>query len=81
MAACVHSTLIQKFCRVCGNIMKGRVTYIVEKYTETLKNTFMGTFDIENNDIYPRSFCNTCYTTLSVPSFLGTFLITNENIN
>ena len=64
MATCVHSTLIQKFCRVCGNTMKGRVTYIAEKYTEALKNTFMGTFDIENNDIYPRSFCNTCYTTV-----------------
>ena len=63
MATCVlHSTLIQKFCRVCGNTMKGRVTYIAEKYTEALKNRF--TFDIENNDIYPRSFCNTCYTTV-----------------
>ena len=55
-----HTVHLISLCRICGKGLTERVIYNLANYNSRLQSVKMP-FN-EDREIYPPSFCNTCYT-------------------
>ena len=54
---------VDKLCRICGNILSGRVVHNVNEHLEQLKHVYKEDFSLDSAHIHPKSFCHSCYST------------------
>ena len=57
-----HLFYLQRLCRICGEILSGRVTYLVSDHLEELTELYKVHFAGDTSGKEPSSFCNTCYS-------------------
>ena len=55
-----HSTALQRLCRICGNLYKGK-SFEVKNYSEELEKVFYCKFGEDDKEIHPEKFCLNCY--------------------
>ena len=55
---------LSKLCRVCGNILTGRVIYHVKEHYLLLQNAFLENFEADKTNIHPQNFCQSCFSTM-----------------
>lgn len=65
-------TDLTKLCRICGNILNGRVSYLVKENLSGLQSAFQEDFEQDVNKIHPPKFCNKCYCTMQNCNLRGT---------
>ena len=57
-----HLFYLQRLCRICGEILSRRVTYLVSDHLEELTALYKVHFAGDTSGKEPSSFCNTCYS-------------------
>jgi len=58
-----HKECLAKLCRICGNLLQGRVSYLVKSHAIGIKNLFNTNVEEEyqHPEVFPPSFCHVCY--------------------
>lgn len=62
-----HRENLLHLCRLCGQRYgrNERVTYSTWDYAERLEASMMVNVRLDNEDIHPKKFCNSCYRVMT----------------
>ena len=58
-----HSLNLSRLCRLCGDLLTGRVNYEVSNFISRLEAIFSKPpFSKDAHHTYPNKFCNVCFS-------------------